>query len=115
MSKIKTYDNISINTVAEKLQTELLSCKFDFKGKNKLFIFDKTAMVLVKLKNNKLKISSDLNIKNKKIIVPLILGIVLGFFPVIIVIIVLYIVHNGRRKKLRNKIRKIAESEFAYK
>lgn len=113
MDTLLLKENLQIKTISESFSQHFPKWKVTQKSKNKIIITKGVALLLVKVKGNKVKIGSDLNIRHSKIIIPLIIGILLGVLPVFIVITLLYIIYRKKRKTLKKQVLEHIASEFS--
>ncbi len=104
MKKISISENTDIKVVFEKTKQLFPDLNIIKKGAKYIFIKDKAVMTVIRKKENVIKLYSDLNMKHKKVYIPMIIGIILGIIGVIFAIAILYIYYTKKRKKLHKEV-----------
>lgn len=104
MAKYIEIAGAQIDSIQNQLSSAFSDKKLRIVNKSTILVPSGKVMAVVRLKKDRIKVNGDLNNKNPLIMIMIILGIILGFFGVILIAGVLYIIYARKIKELREEV-----------
>ena len=113
MSSFWLSNNTDINQIKTLIENDFPDVKVSISGKKNILIIRKHLMLVLTLKKKCVKLSGDLNYRNRMIMIYIIIGILLGFIGVGVILITLYIRYYSQIKSFKLQMAGFIEQRIA--